>query len=234
MQKKIIVTLGIPVAALLAASIVFAKEGSTAAKKSSTATAAAAEENGSPYYRGEGRRGAGRRGDGYRGEGYRRGGSGMHRGMLPPFIELTAQQQAAADKIAERSRKAAEPVLKEVQGLRTQMHEEWKAKKPNKQKLLSLNRQVRSLKGKLSERRISDRIEMIALLTPEQRQEMIERMPEKPHRDGRGRQDGRGRGKGRGFRDGRGPGGPDCAWNEDVHGRGFRKGRDERPAAVRD
>jgi len=228
MQKKMIATLGILVAGLLAASVVFAKEGATASKKTKTASAAAAEPSDRPYYRGEGRRGPGHRADGRHGR-----GAGMRRGMLPPFVELTAEQQAAVDKIAERSRKAAEPTHKEIKGLRAAMHKEWKAKKPNKQKILSLNRQVRSLKGKLSERRISDRIEAIALLTPEQRQEMIDRMPENPYRDGRGGKDGRGRGKGRGFRDGRGLGGSECAWNGKGRGGRGHKDRNGKPQAVR-
>ena len=239
MQKKMTITLGILVAGLLAASVVLAKDSTNAPKKSKSASASTADESEQPYYGGKGRRGPGNRGDGYH-----RRGSGMHRGMLPPYVALTAEQQAAADTIAERSQKAAEPIHTEVQNLRTQMHNEWKANKPNKQKIISINRQIRSLRGKLSERRISDRIEMIALLTPEQRAEMIERMPENPYRDGRGfgngrgrgngRGDGRGngRGNGRGFRDGRGPGGPDCAWNNERRGRGYRTSGGGKQAAT--
>ena len=206
MKTKMTVTMGILVAGLLVASTVFA-EGKTE-KKSKLGTKSVAGEQKAQgdgdFQSGEGRMGPRGRG---RGDGFH------HREMRG--LNLTDAQRTKIDKIDAASRKDAEPIFKEMDGLQEKMHKEWRATKPNKNNIMALHRKMSGLNDRLAERRISDRLERIAVLTPQQRAEMIERMPEKPMRDGRGLEDGRGHGRGHGMKDGRGP----------RDGRGFKDGR---------
>ena len=213
MKTKMTVMMGVLVAGLLVASAVFAK-GESADGTDTLGTKAAAGEKQSTGAREFCPR------DGRMGRGAWRDGR-HHQGMRG--LNLTEAQRTKLDKIDAASQKDVEPIHKEIDGLHERMHQEWRAAKPNKSNIMSLHRKMRGLNDRLAERRISDRLERIALLTPEQRAEMIERIPEKPARDGRGFRDGHGRGfkdgrgrgfkDGRGFRDGRGPGACDGSGN---------------------
>jgi len=112
-------------------------------------------------------------------------------------LDLTAEQQAKLDTIRARSKKTAEPIRAEVKQLREKMRAEWMQQKPGKATLLSLHKKINGLNQKLAEQRISDRLEMISILTPAQRSKMIEQMEKRGKKEARGdkRGDRNGRGK---------------------------------------
>jgi Spy/CpxP family protein refolding chaperone len=189
MKTKMTVTLSLLLAGLLVAV-------TAAAQKRTNQNAAQDRKS----YQGERQKnGPGRRGpDGRPGPGFR-GSRMMDR------LDLTEKQRAEADKIREESRKAAEPMLDEIEELRRKMHAAWQEETPDKETVLSLHRKIHTLRGKLAEQRIADKFKLTALLTPKQRELMKELGPARYGR-GYGKGHGRGHGRGRGHGYGYGPG----------------------------
>ena len=87
--------------------------------------------------------------------------------------------------------------------LRQQMQEEWQVDEPDEGAILALHREIHEIRGQLAEYRIQLRLDVMAILTPEQREKARARFNARGQRGkGRGgRFMGRGRGFGRGEKD---------------------------------
>ncbi len=186
MKKKSIITLSIVTFGLIIASWALAQKVD--------------KKDGGSLYRGHpgefGRPGECRGDKAKHERGKKHKGEGRFNGRIGSFLDLTVDQQAKIDKIRAENDKSAQKMHDDIAGLKEKMRAEWRAAKPNKQALLDLHKKMADLRNKLAEQRIAERIDIIALLTPEQRV--------KNREDGRGYHRGfEGRGKHRGAREGR-------------------------------
>jgi protein CpxP len=142
-------------------------------------------------YWGNGGRGPGRGGRGY-------GMGGLNR------VDLTPDQQAKITKLREDAEKVAAPLREKVNALREQMRTLWAAPTPDEGAILKLHREIHKIEGQLAEYWIQHRIDVLSVLTPEQRAKVQSFRAERP-RDGMGPRGRAGRGKrGDGARGGRG------------------------------
>lgn len=181
MKTKMTVTLGILFAGLFIAYSAFAEQGQHRD----------GDRRGYKNHNGE------CRGNGDR-AGHRKNGKDGFRGLrMMQQLNLTADQQAKLEKITADRKKSAEPTRTEIKKLRQKMRAEWMKPKPSKADILALHKKINGLNNKLAEQRISSRLEMIAVLTPEQRTQMIEKMAQRGNKEAKG--EGRGRGKDKGL-----------------------------------
>jgi Spy/CpxP family protein refolding chaperone len=140
------------------------------------------------------------------GRGYGRFGGGAGPGFqgrmvarMAETLQLTEQQQAAIKQIHEEAGKDAEPLIRKVRELREKMRAEWRSEAPDKGTLMDLHDEIHRINGELGESRIQTRLDVLNVLTPEQRATWKANMG-KRLRDGRGRGFkgmGPGRGQGR-------------------------------------
>jgi protein CpxP len=128
-------------------------------------------------------------------EGREKRGKGFHdKGMRGlSRLDLTAEQKTRIEAIREDHRKSTETLKKQVRDLKEQMRGLWQATTPDEGAILSLHRQIHKIKGELAEYRIQMRIDMLAILTPEQRAEMRS-FKGQPGERRKGRRGGFGRG----------------------------------------
>ena len=117
------------------------------------------------------------------------GGRGMHkhgkgdRGMRwIEQVDLTDAQKSQIDTIREEKKTQAAPLRESVRALKEQMRVQWQADVPSEGEILALHRQIHDIKGQLAELRIQTRIDVIAVLTPEQRAEAQQFMAERAER----------------------------------------------------
>ncbi len=188
MKTRTTVILGIVIAGLVVTSFAFAGEGRGRGEGRGYRHHA---ENGPVEGRGPGhldRQGRGK------------GAFGM-RAMQQ--LNLTEAQKAEIEKISADSKKAAEPLFKEVKILREKVRAEWQKEKPVKGTILDLHKKISAVNDKLAEQHISSRIDMINVLTKAQRAEMLKWQADHGKRNGRGDGHGRREGKGFGKRDGK-------------------------------
>jgi Spy/CpxP family protein refolding chaperone len=128
--------------------------------------------------------GWGKRGKGFRDKGMR----GLSR------LDLTAEQKTRIEAIHEDHRKSTETLRKQARDLKEQMRGLWQATTPDEGAILFLHRQIHKIKGELAEYRIQMRIDVLAILTPEQRAEMRSFKEQRSERR-KGRRSGLGRGR---------------------------------------
>lgn len=143
--------------------------------------------------RGQGRFGAG-------------GGPGFHGRWVERMaaaLQLTEQQQAAIRQIRDDAQKDAEPLIRKVRELRERMRLEWQSAEPDKGTLMALHEEIHKINGELGESRIETRLDVLHVLTPEQRATlkatMGQRLRDGSGRGQRGMKGGRGNGQGRGY-----------------------------------
>jgi Spy/CpxP family protein refolding chaperone len=125
-------------------------------------------------------------------------GPGMHMfhpGALPVLaeaLELTEDQQATIESLFEemRPQPPGPEVRERMQSLREQMHELWQAESPDRGAILAKMAEMDALRAELrAERRnqrISLRLAVLDVLTPEQRAELTELREEMRERRQRG------------------------------------------------
>jgi len=137
------------------------------------------------------------------GKGPGRGGRGDGMGWLNR-VDLTPDQQTKITKLREDAEKVAAPLRQKVRTLREQMRTQWAASTPDEGAILKLHREIHKIEGQLGEYRIQHRIDVLSILTPEQRAKAQSFRAER-RRDGMGPNGRPGRGKrGDGARGGRG------------------------------
>ena len=138
-----------------------------------------------------------RKGDGRRGKGDR-----VER--LQQKLSLTAEQRLAVEKLEQDMKAESEPLFKKTMELKKQIKNQWKAEKPDEAKIIALHNKMFELKKQLAELRVEFRVDVIELLTPEQRAEFAKMGG--PHHGKRDGKRGKKAGKGMGRSDGSGEG----------------------------
>ena len=109
-------------------------------------------------------------GDRGRGRGHHM--KGDHGMRLFGQLDLTADQQAAIQKIRTETRADMQPLRNEVRDLRDEMREEWGTVAPDEQRILALHKQIHAIKGQMGVLRIEARVDTLNVLTPEQREQL--------------------------------------------------------------
>lgn len=129
-------------------------------------------------------------------------GFGAEKGPGPGFLaeklDLSEEQIAQIDKIREEGRKKGLERHKQVLRLRNELEGEMLADQPSRKKVLELNQKLGDLHTQMQADRLTERLAIRELLTPEQRDRML-LMKERGKRGMRGERD----------RHPGGPGGPD-------------------------
>jgi Spy/CpxP family protein refolding chaperone len=119
-------------------------------------------------------------------------------------LDLTPEQEAKVRELHGEMRSGTEALREKVRNLKDEMRKEWRQEVPDAATILELQKEMHEVKGELAEHRIRFRLDVAAILTPEQREKARARLME-----GRGRGKGKGQGgKFRGEKRGFGAGGP--------------------------
>lgn len=149
---------------------------------------------------------------GVRGPDGRRGGRGMRGvGISPRMaeeLELTDAQNAEIQAIRDALREQTSPARETVRELRTELRELWSADEPDQKAIVSKMDQMQAEKHAMAIARVEAKLQVLDVLTPEQKDEMkairaerrerrTERRSERGERK-RGDCDGQGYGRGRG------------------------------------
>ena len=105
------------------------------------------------------------------GRGYHGHGKGHHGGFkhMKEELNLTDEQSKEIDQIHEDMREDAKPIREKLKALKERMHDLWSADQPDEQAILSLKREMNALHLQLSELRVQMKLDMMEILTPEQR-----------------------------------------------------------------
>jgi Spy/CpxP family protein refolding chaperone len=143
------------------------------------------------------------RGRGY-GEMHGRGPESVADATTIPGLELTPEQAEKIGVLREAHLRESEPLRGELAGKGRALRELWLARTPDRERIMTLQREVLELRARLGERRKDYREQVRRILTPEQqaRMEAFER-ERRPHHE-RGMHDPP---PVRPFRERRGPGG---------------------------
>jgi len=130
----------------------------------------------------------------------RRGFKGDFVERMVKHLNLTADQETKVRALHEEHKNLAEPLREKLKVLHEEMRAAWQVPEPSEVEIIELQRQIHALKGELAELRVQLRIDVMTILTPEQREQMAQF-----HKMGRGKGMGRGMGR-RGGGRGHGPG----------------------------
>lgn len=184
MKKQFVIITGTAAAVILAASLAFAQKTEKPVKEKGVYSAERTK---------EGR-------EGFRKDGFKKGKGqrGFHVERMMKHLNLTEEQQTKIKGIVEASKKKNEPIRAEIKILRAKMKDEWQKANPNEGAIISLHRKIHELNGIEAETRIAVKIDVMAVLTQEQRDQMIQKMSERSERGARGERGEMGNRKGKG------------------------------------
>lgn len=87
-------------------------------------------------------------------------------------LSLSDGQQQAIQKLKHASRKNAEALHDELLSIEGQLRRKWSAPEPDRRAILSLQRHVHQLLAAIAENRTQVQLDVLALLTPAQRDRM--------------------------------------------------------------
>ena len=107
--------------------------------------------------------------------------------MMLQEISLTAEQQAEIKSLRENVAEQARALGKEARTLHKQMRTLWKEENPDATAIKSLYNKIHDLHGQIAELYIDSRLNVMAILTPEQRAELRAKMVERAEKRGKGR-----------------------------------------------
>jgi len=134
------------------------------------------------------------------------GGRGWGRGPCysgdvagPAGLNLTAEQSQKMQGLRVAHQKEVQPLQAVLFEKRGELRILWLEASPSEEKILKVNREIQAIKAQLQEKATKHRLQMLNLLTPEQKAQVQSFGP------GKGR--GMGPGKGPGMGSGMGPGG---------------------------
>ncbi|MFA5182797.1 MAG: Spy/CpxP family protein refolding chaperone [Syntrophales bacterium] len=130
---------------------------------------------------------------GGRGPGYGNCQSGDLQGLAA--LNLTADQEAKIKSLREAQLKEAKPLQDKMFSKRGELKLLWLQQNPDQEKILAVQKEIRSLRDQLQDKQTNHRLAVLKVLTPEQ-QTKVQSFAA-----------GRGFGKGRGFGPGGGPDG---------------------------
>jgi protein CpxP len=119
---------------------------------------------------------------------------------LAQHLELTAEQRQQIQALRQEMQQELEATNAQIREIRQQIRQEWLSGQPDEQTLLTLHREMNTLRQVVQERQIRLRLAVHSILTPEQQQRAAELAERRMARGQNGR-----RGGGTGHR---GPGGP--------------------------
>ena len=123
-----------------------------------------------------------------------------HRGhMMGPrmmeMLNLTPEQKTEIEEIKKEMKADAEPLRTQLGNLRGKMKELWSADVPNESAILDVEKQMHDVRGKLHQLKIQMKLDVMAILTPEQKSKFKElRSQFKGKRGKRGHRNGKGGG----------------------------------------
>lgn len=133
-----------------------------------------------------------------RGRGHGRGGCKAEFGpRMAATLNLTAEQQAQIDELRAEMDKDLAPVHDALDKLRSQKHQLWTTENPDEGAIIAIEQKMDPLRKQIRERKIQFRLDMLEILTPEQRAEHQKMMESRKNR-GPSRGDGRGPWSGKG------------------------------------
>ena len=89
-------------------------------------------------------------------------------------LELSAEQQAALVKLRDEMIEDAEPIMAKLRAVRDEQRTLWQADDIDEARVKALHKKAHRLEGQLEELRIELRLDVVDLLTPEQRAELKE------------------------------------------------------------
>lgn len=133
---------------------------------------------------------------GHRGRG--KGAKGDRITRMAEQLELSAEQQAALVKLRDEMIEDAQPIMDKLRAVRAEQRALWQADDIDKAKVKALRKKAHRLEGQLEELRIELRLDVVDLLTPEQRAELKD-LKARRFGDGKrgGKRDGKRGGMGR-------------------------------------
>lgn len=106
-------------------------------------------------------------------------GPGFGRGMgsypgfgVPPIANLTPEQASKIQAIQQAHLKDIAPLQQQLLSKRTELRAEWLSSNPNQAKIVSLQKEILSLQGKIQEKATNTRFEVRKVLTPEQQSQL--------------------------------------------------------------
>jgi protein CpxP len=134
-------------------------------------------------------------------------GKGM--GMFLDGVTLTEAQEAEMAALREEMQEQTKGLHEQTRELHKQMHDLWQVDSPDGAAIKALQKKIHNLHGQMENISIDFRLEMLAILTPEQRAELRAQMAERAEKRGSKKGFGKGNGQGRGPGSG---GNPDCPW----------------------
>ncbi|MDJ0765115.1 MAG: Spy/CpxP family protein refolding chaperone [Myxococcota bacterium] len=135
----------------------------------------------------------------------KRDGSGWHRGHpgkmkhLISQLDLTDAQQAKVTTLHTALIERMDGLRQDLRTLRSEMRALWDSDVPNREAILDKQGELHAIKGQMAELHLGFRLDVYALLTPQQQQRARAMFSKMGHRGyGKGRGYGFGHGKGRG------------------------------------
>lgn len=123
-------------------------------------------------------------------------GEGKGAGMrMMQGLDLSAAQKEQVEQLTQQMKQDLAPVREQLDQKRNELHQLWRAEAPNEQAILAKMAEMDGLRQQVRARNVKFRLAVHALLTPEQKARMAERMGQ-----GRGgRHHGMGGGPGMGW-----------------------------------
>jgi Spy/CpxP family protein refolding chaperone len=103
-----------------------------------------------------------------------RGGYGSGPGNVTDIagisgLNLSAEQTERIGALREAHRRDIKPLQEQLMGKGRQLRELWLAKTPDRERILALQQEVHDLRGRLLEKIAAYRLEVLQMLTPDQR-----------------------------------------------------------------
>jgi Spy/CpxP family protein refolding chaperone len=89
-------------------------------------------------------------------------------------LELTAEQQVEIQKLRAQMIEDLAPAKAKLGELRGQLRQLWQADRPSKKKIMAKHAEMNTYRDKIREARVQFRIDVLGVLTPEQRAKMKE------------------------------------------------------------
>ena len=102
-------------------------------------------------------------------------------------LGLTAEQKSKVDALRDKAQKDNEPHLKKLKKLREEMRELWMADNPSEKAILKQQDKMAPRRDKMRKRRVRFKLDVFALLTPEQKTKFRDLQKLRKDCTGRGR-----------------------------------------------
>jgi Spy/CpxP family protein refolding chaperone len=115
-----------------------------------------------------------------------RGGAGLGKRMAAE-LELTAAQKTEIQQLKGQMIKDLAPTKAKLDDLRGELRQLWAADKPSKKKIMAKHNEMDKYRDKVRERRVQFRIDVLGVLTADQRAKLAQLKDKRRGRPGKGR-----------------------------------------------